>query len=168
MTWVRIDDKMPENPKVLGVPLGARWLHVCGIAYCSRHETDGFVPLDAVPVMMAGLSSASASKRFAGSLVKAGLWHGRPGGYEINDYLEWNSSKEEIRQKRRARNARVTRYRANHGNAPTDTDAYTDTEKHRTDVGIVSNVAPDRGDEPREQKHEQTLAAMSRIGEMTA
>ena len=44
MVWVRLDDHFDQNPKIASVgPAGiAMW--VCGIAYCNRNLTDGFIP----------------------------------------------------------------------------------------------------------------------------
>ena len=44
MTWLRIDDCMPDHPKVDGLSDRAFRAHVTGLCYCARHLTDGNVP----------------------------------------------------------------------------------------------------------------------------
>ena len=52
MTWVVLDDKMPEHPKNVGLSDGAFRLHVSGICYCNRHLTDGIISADMVAQLM--------------------------------------------------------------------------------------------------------------------
>jgi hypothetical protein len=43
MTWSKIDDQFYDHPKIVAAgPLGTA-LFVCGLSYCSRHLTDGFI-----------------------------------------------------------------------------------------------------------------------------
>ena len=49
MVWVKLDDQFTENPKVVQAGPLASWLHVCGLVYCSRNLTDGFIPAMMVP-----------------------------------------------------------------------------------------------------------------------
>lgn len=115
MAWVRIDDNAPHHRKHLRAGPAACWLWVCGLAYCQRLATDGFIPLEAVPTLGVG-----SWKKLAGFLVTAGLWHKESTGYRVHDYLAWNDSKDErdrkatekkdrqhrwIEDKRRARDA---------------------------------------------------------------
>ena len=85
MTWVRLDDRFPEHPKIVGLSDRAFRAHVTGLAYCARYLTDGTVPRGALP-----------ARRVLVELVAAGLW--APDGADacsIHDYLDWNLSKEE-------------------------------------------------------------------------
>ena len=48
MSWFRCDDGLADHPKVMALddralPAMGLWLF-CGV-YCSKHLTDGFVPL---------------------------------------------------------------------------------------------------------------------------
>jgi hypothetical protein len=102
MAWARIDDGFPLHPKTLQAgPFGA-WLYVCGLCYCNRFLTDGFIPEAAVPVM--GLTDAPQAA--AAALVQVGLWDKVKGGFQVHDYAEHNRSKGEVkdwREKQRAR-----------------------------------------------------------------
>lgn len=122
-TYVRIHDGMPEHPKLVAVGGDAAWLHICGMAYCSRNMSDGMLPEAVVP----RLSDRKRPAQLTEKLVNAGLWH-RPGhGCErcaqpdpehvvIHDYLEHQRSREyieQIRTKRSAAGSRGGRPKAN-------------------------------------------------------
>jgi hypothetical protein len=84
----------------------ACWLWVCGLAYCQRMATDGFVPIEALPTLGVG-----NWKKCAGFLVTAGLWHKEDGGYRVHDYLSWNATKDERAERVIAHRDRTARWR---------------------------------------------------------
>ena len=51
MAWVRIEDAVTEHRKHLKAGPAACWLWVCGIAYCQRQLSDGFIPDEAIPMI---------------------------------------------------------------------------------------------------------------------
>lgn len=100
MAWVRLDDAVYDHPKLAGVPNGTLWVWVCGLAYASRHLTDGFVPSGV-------LRRFNATSRDAGRLVRAGLWKPVDGGWQIHDYGDYqptrgsvNGSRADLSRKR--------------------------------------------------------------------
>lgn len=108
MPWVRLDTGFPDHPKILAL-IGAKkpraaLLYVFGLAYSGRHELDGFIPAAALPFIHGTKSEALA-------LCDVGLWHARQGGYEINDWQEYQPSSEETaRKKESARQAALKRW----------------------------------------------------------
>ena len=143
MTWVKIDDGMPDHPKVLAAGPEAAWLYVAGICYCGRLTTDGFIP----EAQVARLTTLDAKKIkvLVKALIEAGLWKKATNGYQVHDYLEHQQARESvelIREKTRQRvakfrerkhlsNAEVTPLLGNACNADVtepDTDTDTDTE----------------------------------------
>lgn len=99
MTWVRIDDQMPDHPKVAGLTSDAFRLHITGLCYASRHLTDGDIPR-----AMIDRWGVRHADRAAHELCSAGLWVEIPTGWRIHDYLEHQRSKaqvEELAEKRR-------------------------------------------------------------------
>lgn len=96
MSWVRIDDQAPTNRKLLRAGPAACWLWVCGLAYCQRHLTDGFIPDEVIPL----LGVRSHYMRLTSGLVVAELWLREEGGYRIKDYLEYNQSRNQVIAKR--------------------------------------------------------------------
>lgn len=111
MTWVKIDDTLPGNLKVMSVPVAARWTYLASICYASANKTDGKIPRFALP----GLSGTSGT---AAKLVEAGLWEPLPDGWLIHDYLKHNRSRDRIEQvSEGARKAGLARHGASETSA---------------------------------------------------
>jgi hypothetical protein len=110
MPWVRIDDQFPDHPKIVAAGPAAAWLHVTALCYCNRMLTDGFIPGEKVPLLVAN------ANKLADRLVDAGVWHrtSRLGveGYEIHDFLKYQPSREEVLEERRKNAERQERFRA--------------------------------------------------------
>lgn len=114
MPWVRFDDQFPINRKVDGLSDAAFRLHVSAIFWCARNLTDGLVPEEDLGIVCARVRTP---ERFATELVRRNLWIVVDGGWEINDYLEFQPSKQKVNEERRKNAERQTRYRERHGNA---------------------------------------------------
>jgi len=98
MTWVKLDDLMPQHPKILRAGPAAAWLWVCGLAYCSRMLTDGAIPAEAV-----GSFGVPSADRLAGRLTDVGLWEKTADGYQVHDYHDYQPSKEQVLARRELR-----------------------------------------------------------------
>jgi len=94
MAWFRLDASFPEHPKVMGLGLRAEGLFVRGLAYASRVATDGHIPIQFIRSMPDPDVEAVAA-----ALVGAGLWEAAPGGFLIHDYLDYQPSREEVKQR---------------------------------------------------------------------
>lgn len=99
MPWVRFDDMFPINRKIEGLTDAAFRLHVSAIFWCARNLTDGFVPTNDLELVTSRVKSA---RKRADELVQRGLWITRPGGWEINSYLEFQPSKKKVLADREA------------------------------------------------------------------
>jgi hypothetical protein len=110
MTWLRLDDGFPEHPKVVGLTDAAFRLEVSALCYAHRNITDGLIPEGFIPRRLA---------RSVPALEAARLWVPSPeGGWLLNDYLAWQSSRaaiEEIRDTRRKAGAKGARARWQNG-----------------------------------------------------
>lgn len=147
MTWVKLDDAFPDNPKVVGLSSDAFRLYVEALCYCGRHLTDGQVPESAVKRM--GGDNAS-------ELVDAGLWTPSGKGWLVNDYLEFNPSREKVKADRAKRaeagkkGAEVrwngksdgTSYGKSHGTAHTNRNAPGPSRPVSKTSGPVDNSRP--------------------------
>jgi hypothetical protein len=119
MTWVRIDDGFGDHPKILAVgPIGAI-IHMRAFCYCSRHLTDGFIPMGAVEGLLHGIEHIGIADGgcpglfefghdanevdWPETLVKNKLWERSKNsdGYFVHDYLDYNPSKREILELRK-------------------------------------------------------------------
>jgi len=99
MAWVKLDDGFPEHPKVLDVGGDAAWLHVCALAFCNRTLTDGHIPRG----MVGRLSDRKNARKLAEKLVEVGLWISTDDGWVINDYLDFQPSRESVLRDREER-----------------------------------------------------------------
>lgn len=79
MAWVKLDDQFADHPKVIQAGPLAGWLYICGLTYCSRLLTDGFIPSGQVR-RLADLKNADA---LAQRLVQVGLWEACEGGFRV-------------------------------------------------------------------------------------
>lgn len=97
LPWVRLDTQFATNPKVLQLvenkAHAALFTYICGLGYAGTHGTDGYIPGSALPFI-------HGNKRQAQQLVEVGLWHTAPGGYDINDWAEYQLSGVETQQRR--------------------------------------------------------------------
>jgi hypothetical protein len=82
MAWVLLDDNFPLHPKAIQAGPVAAYLYVCGLCYCRKHHTGGFIPARALPLL--GLNTRP--QRMVDALVEAGLWIKSEGGYNVHDY----------------------------------------------------------------------------------
>lgn len=115
MSWVKLDDGFAEHPKVIAAGPLAGWVHVCGLCYCNRNLTDGYVPraiarrladFEHVGLETGGVPGMVAvgvdvdCELLVEILVEVGMWEEVEGGYVIHDYLDYNPSKEDVLAKR--------------------------------------------------------------------
>jgi len=105
-TWIKLDDRMPENVKVVEAGHEAAWLYICSLAYASRHLTDGFIPKGIV----GRLSDLPDPKASADRLCEVGLWHKESAGYRVHDYNDYQRSKDEVEDIRASNRERQRRH----------------------------------------------------------
>ncbi len=80
MKWLRLDVNATRNPKLTSVKADGMFLYLRGLAYCAEHETDGLIPKQAVPGLVA-------------DFVELELWH--PRGRRVVDNPVDNSAESE-------------------------------------------------------------------------
>lgn len=125
MTWLKVDDKLTSHPKWLTLTLEAKslWLHAA--VWCASHNNDGALPEHVMPLIA---FSSSVPPRQASSacdlLVKARLWRRLPkakgGGWEINDWLAYQPSRQQVQDRAAADEVTAERKRLHtwlHGRA---------------------------------------------------
>lgn len=167
MTWLRIDDSMPDHPKIVGLSDCAFRAHVEGLCYCAKHLTDGFIPAPA--------AAKIAPKRALAELQKARLWTRKRGGFCVTNYLEYNPSREKVEAERaqRSQKARVAadaRWHAR-SNAPSIdiTDAPVpsrpldqNNNQEDSDDGATRTLLEAMGEHEQSQAHLELLAWRAR------
>ena len=109
--WLKLDDGFATHPKILEAGILALGIQVRALCYASQNKTDGFIPANAVPLLLTGLERigietatienyaamgcGAAEIDWPAYLVDHRLWEVRPGGYCVHDYLDWNVSKKD-------------------------------------------------------------------------
>ena len=159
MVWVKLDDQFTENPKVVQAGPLAGWLHVCGLVYCGRNLTDGFIPAVMVPRLATfdhiGITTGGMAGMFefghdiehaelVDQLIAVGLWEETDGGYVIHDYLDYNPSKADVLAERQANAKRQKEFQERRrkangqfGSQDIDTNGVTNTVSN-----AVTNTTP--------------------------
>ena len=110
MAWVRLADDFADHPKIVAAGPLAGWLWLCGIAYCNRYLTDGFVPA----AQVRRLADVDDPAALAVRLVDAGLWELTAGGYRVHDYDSYQPSAEVVKAERERNARRAAAFRERH------------------------------------------------------
>jgi hypothetical protein len=96
MSWVRLDDRFAESPKVVDLSDQAFRCYVETLCYVARNLTDGAIPRAIVE---------RYGTAIADELTRSGLWDKGP---TIHDYLEYNPQRAEVlAQSREKHDAKV-------------------------------------------------------------
>lgn len=87
MTWLRLDDRFAEHPKVAALSDRAFRAHLSAMCWSARNRTKGWLA-DGV-IKMLGTTTKTARE-----LATADLWEPGRGGYQIHDWGRFNPLKE--------------------------------------------------------------------------
>jgi hypothetical protein len=120
MTWVRIDDKAMQHPKLLRAGPEGVCLWLAGLCHCNAFATDGRIHKALVPALYPPI--AARAKRIGRLLVELGLWldDGQE-HYSVHDYQyyqhaalkeEAEARLKEAEERRRRERERKAAYRA--------------------------------------------------------
>jgi hypothetical protein len=94
MPWFRLEDTFHHHPKVMRAGNGPVGLWVrCG-TWSAAYLTDGMVPAD--------IAAMYGRTREIETLVATRLWVEVDGGFLMPDYLDYNPSKADVVQRRKA------------------------------------------------------------------
>lgn len=104
MVWTKLDDNFPDHPKIAELSNSAYRLFVDTLCYCGKYLTDG-----QISEMIANRYGATDDAR---SLLVANLWEKTDTGYRVLDYLDYQPSKVEVREKKEASRLRMVKSRA--------------------------------------------------------
>jgi len=98
--WVKLDDSFHSNPKINDAWKGdkpAIGLYAMALSYCGQHLTDGFVHDSFVEQK---IPQNRERKKTTETLVNAGLWDRTRGGFLVNDFFNFNPSRQQVNEKR--------------------------------------------------------------------
>lgn len=99
MSWVKLDDHMPQNLKVNALSDAAFRAYVTSICYCASNLTDGFI-------------TTRQAREWAGKPrvmqeMMPGLWEVCDGGFMVHDYLKYNPTRAQVEAERAAARKRM-------------------------------------------------------------
>ncbi len=111
MSWVKLDDRFFDNPKIAPLSDGAQLAYLKATTYSARELTDGFVALKK--------AKEYGSPKVIKELVPS-LWEPCDGGFMVHDYLKYNPTRAQVlaerdAAKKRMQGARSGDVRANSG-----------------------------------------------------
>jgi hypothetical protein len=114
--WLKLDNGIATHPKILAAGPLALAIQIRALCYASQNQTDGFIPTNAIPLLLtgleqydietsailgsqdqpiAGLGCSAADLDWPSIMVQSNLWEVIKDGYVIHDYLKWNISKKQ-------------------------------------------------------------------------
>jgi hypothetical protein len=164
MTWTKLPAEFGSDPLLLGLPRGARLLHVEALVWCNAHGTDGHLPAH----MLSRITDEPEPKEAAALLVDAGKWEMTANGWRIVGFLEDQLSAAKVAELREQSRTRQERWR-NHVNGnhagcnPKRCSAAPNTAPNGvSDGGTVPTVPTDRSDRNKVGK-EQVEANAGRL-----
>lgn len=114
MAFGRLHDEAAGDAKLLALSDSAFRMWACGLIYCQKNLTDGFIADHAIETF--GVR-AKDKQKVADELCKpqitgkAAVWRRVDGGYQVHDYLDWNDSRDTILRKRKDSRERLDRHR---------------------------------------------------------
>lgn len=110
MSWVKLDDQLPRNMKIIDAGSAeAAWYYVCTLAHCAAALTDGFLDRRAIHMVAPHVADPAAA---IDACVQAGLMDEVEGGWEIPDYTEFNPTRAKVLADREAGKVRAAKSRA--------------------------------------------------------
>jgi hypothetical protein len=114
--WLKLDNGIATHPKILTAGPLALAIQIRALCYAHRNQTDGFIPTNALPLLLTGLEPydietgsvkddavspiagfgcSAADLDWPSIMIDNTLWEIVDGGYIIHDYLKWNLSKKQ-------------------------------------------------------------------------
>ena len=137
MSWVRFDDGFFRHPKVVTAGRDARDLFMASVFYANSNLTDGFIPEGALRMITADAAINSHAKPIT-ALLKVGLWKEADGGYQIHDYLEYQTSAASVAASRAANAERQAEYRRRNGMRNANSNGVTHSVTNASNNGAVT------------------------------
>lgn len=105
MAWARLDDDFHLHRKVRLVGNEAAGVYARGLSYCQKYGTDGHLGALDGDFLTFALPDAPSRLELVERLVSVGLLEARDDGYWVHDYLDYNDSAEQIRERRAKQSA---------------------------------------------------------------
>lgn len=89
MTWVRVDDKALQHPKLLRAGADGVCLWLAGLCHCNSFATNGLIRKEFVDALYP--LGRGVARRVAARLVAVGLWKDAGPSFEVHDYERYQA-----------------------------------------------------------------------------
>jgi hypothetical protein len=144
MSWIKLDDQFFTHPKIVDLSKDAKLLYLAALTYCGAHLTDGGLTRGALRVVAA---TVDVPPETAEVLLAAGLWSAAADGVQINNYLQYQPSRENALALKEARASAGRRggYRSAAGRAQATTPAPAQDDARPNGQAHASAVAQANG-----------------------
>lgn len=148
MSWQKFDDSARESKKIRRTKLEVIGFWWAAGNYCAAQLNDGFIPRDELEDVFRPLGHRVNHWHLARACVSAGLFVEHKDHFEVKDFLEFNTSREEAEAKRETDSRRQKTRRARDRAAASrgiSTDVTTDAQRDTARDSTASHtVTPER------------------------
>jgi hypothetical protein len=128
--FVKLDPRFIFQRKAVKVGPFGRLLYISALGYCVESLSDGFIP-EKVVARLADIDDPDVTASLT-ALVTNNLFEKVTGGYQIHDYLEWQTAAASVEKKREAGKLRQQKYRERRqGDGVTNTSPRRVSDKSR-------------------------------------
>jgi len=110
MSWIKLDTDFFENVKVDRLSANAKLMYINCIMWSGQRLTDGAIPEHLI-LRLSRQSRASRAADLVQELATNGLFEVTETGYQIHNYLEYQSSKAQAEQRKDAGAERQRRFK---------------------------------------------------------
>lgn len=111
MPWLRVDDRMYTNRKVMAASSDGKLLWLWAMDYSADQLTDGILRPHEVQ-MLGAMLGLTDWRGIADGLIELGLFERQGDNYIIHDYLKYNPTKEQVIADREANATRQAEFQA--------------------------------------------------------
>lgn len=153
MPWVKLTDDWYDDPKIALLDDHGVALWVIGLTWCARNLTDGAIPRKVIRGMV------DDPDRAVDQLVTARLWSSTDDGFLVENYLQYQPSRDEVLEKRGREKARSARRRT-----PSDQPPRGD---RAVDRGLTAPRPPHPVPVPAKQLPSQSETRVTPLAEST-
>jgi hypothetical protein len=110
--WVKLDDKLPDNPKIDRLSDGAFRLYVSSLCHCGSHLTDGWIEKNRVSRLIPQFKKSYIAELLTKRPEEEyALWEDHGDRYLIHDFTQFNKTRAHWKDKRAADNERLKEWR---------------------------------------------------------
>ena len=114
--WVKMDDKLPSNPKVDRLSDGAFRLYVSSLCHCGAYLTDGWIEKKTVARLIPRFKKSYVDELLTKRPEEQfSLWEDHGERYFVHDFTKINKTRQHWKERRETENERLKNWRQSKG-----------------------------------------------------